>query len=266
MRHRDIGELNGPIVLFGGPYSNLHALQAMLDHVGTNNAICTGDVVAYGGAPSECVDLLRGAAIPVVAGNCERQLAAGAQDCGCGFEDGSACDLASRGWFAHATARITQAQRDWMDQLPDLLTFRHAGRRFAVLHAGASANNIFLWSVTDTAILRRELAALQMVYGPVDGLISGHSGIALQRSIDGVDWINAGVIGLPPNDGDPRTEYAVLNGGNVTFHRLSYDYHAAASAMEAAGLVQGYEKSLRSGYWPNEDILPDQLRVARASG
>lgn len=105
-----------------------------------------------------------------------------------------------------------------------------------------------------------------MVYGEVDAVIAGHSGIAFQRDIDGVAWINAGVIGMPPNDGDPRTEYAVLDAGQVGFHRLSYDHNAASRAMRAVGLTQGYEQSLRTGLWPNEDILPDQLRVSRASG
>lgn len=123
MQHRDIGEIDGPIVLFGGPYSNLQALNAMLDAIGSRRAICTGDVVAYGADAFGCVEELRASGIPVVAGNCEQQIASGAQDCGCGFEDGSACDLASRGWFAHATAHITSEQRAWMDGLPDLLFF-----------------------------------------------------------------------------------------------------------------------------------------------
>jgi len=34
----------------------------------------------------------------------------------------------------------------------------------------------------------------------------------------------------------------------------------AAEAMIAAGLTQGYETALLTGYWPSEDILPLELR------
>ena len=106
MRVRDLGEMEGEVLLFGGPYSNLHALQALQDRAGAQGlpperAICTGDVAAYCADPGPSVSLLRDWGAAVVAGNCERQIAAGAGDCGCGFEAGTACDLLSRGWYAH---------------------------------------------------------------------------------------------------------------------------------------------------------------------
>jgi len=33
-------------------------------------------------------------------------------------------------------------------------------------------------------------------------------------------------------------------------------------AMRRAGLVQGYDTALSTGYWPSEDVLPADLRVA----
>lgn len=80
-------------------------------------------------------------------------------------------------------------------------------------------------------------------------------------------WLNAGVIGMPAHDGDPRTRFAVLKGGTPTFHRLTYDQDAASDAMVAAGLTQGYHRALVTGYWPSEDVLPLDLTLAsRASG
>ena len=260
MKISDLGRLEGPIVLFGGPYSNRHALSALLALGQGRSLLCTGDICAYGADARACVDLIRACRMPVVAGNVEHQLATRAQDCGCGFEEGTACDLASRGWFAHADAQMTDDTRAWMDGLPDIAVFTHSGRRYAVIHGGVSANNLFLWATTPEDVLRHELDQLRAHVGPVDGVICGHSGIAFQRRLDGVDWINAGVIGMPPNDGDPRTEYAVLSDGQVSFHRLAYDHHGAARAMQQVGLVQGYEQALLSGHWPSQDILPPQLR------
>jgi len=52
MKKIDLGELRGDIVIFGGVYSNLHALEALINYttncgIPPENVICTGDVVAY---------------------------------------------------------------------------------------------------------------------------------------------------------------------------------------------------------------------------
>jgi len=71
---------------------------------------------------------------------------------------------------------------------------------------------------------------------------------------------------MPPNDGRQATRFAVVQGGAVSTHTLSYDVAAAVSDMRDAGLTQGYHTALDSGYWPSEDVLPLDLRVSCASG
>ncbi len=44
---------------------------------------------------------------------------------------------------------------------------------------------------------------------------------------------------------------------------LEYDYEAAARAMEATGLTDGYGEALLSGLWPSEDVLPARERSQR---
>ncbi len=68
--------------------------------------LCTGDLVAYCGDPVATIDLIRDAGIPVVMGNCDEQLAAGASDCGCGFDPESACARLSADWYAYANAVV----------------------------------------------------------------------------------------------------------------------------------------------------------------
>ena len=264
MIHRDIGVLDGPVLLFGGPYSNLQATRAVLDRaqargIEASHSICTGDVVAYCADPVATVDLIRRTGCTVVAGNCEKQLAAGALDCGCGFEDGSTCDLLSAGWYAYANRTVPDSDRAWMALCPDIVTFAHAGRRYAVIHGGLTDISRFIWSVSAEAAFDAEIAAVEAAVGPVDAVIAGHSGIAFERQIGRHAWINAGVIGMPANDGGALTEYAVLDAGAVTFHKLEYDAQAASQAMEAAGLVQGYDRALLSGVWPSQDVLPAAL-------
>lgn len=264
MKIEDLGELSGDIALFGGVYSNLQALEAFLNWtdlagIEAENCICTGDIVAYCANPAEVTDLMITRGIKSVAGNCEKQLASREDDCGCGFEEGTACDLASKNWFPFAAAQTTK-YRAYYDELPDILTFTHFTKRHAVIHGGVSDVARFMWPTTSKADFKGEITLLEAQAGPVDGVICGHSGIAFERDVDGKSWINAGALGMPPHDGRPETRFAILSAQGVVFHRLNYACEVAADAMLDAGLSQGYERALISGVWPSEDILPNSIR------
>ena len=143
MRIQDLGVLTGEILLFGGIYSNLPALDALLSIVqgrgiAPHNMICTGDVVAYCADAEASVNRMRALGCPVLSGNCEVQLAQGADDCGCGFEDGSTCSALSARWYAHAQNQVSLESKVWMGELPDRIVFTHEGKRYAVVHGGAS--------------------------------------------------------------------------------------------------------------------------------
>ncbi|MEO9631887.1 MAG: metallophosphoesterase family protein [Sulfitobacter sp.] len=262
----ELGVLDGPLLLFGGPYSNLHAVEALTDFaaphgIGGDQMICTGDIVAYCGAPSESVAAIRALGCAVVAGNCELQLASGAEDCGCGFAPGSSCDMLSGAWYAHAASQLDAEAKTWMGSLPDVAVFQHQGQRYGVIHGGVCDVARFIWSESAEAVFEEEWQALEEVTGPVDHIIAGHSGLPFIRKTARGRWINAGVIGMPPHDGGQQTRVAVLDGGEVRFHRLSYDMAGAVADMTKAGLPRAYADALQSGYWPSEDVLPPGLRV-----
>jgi len=251
----NIGPIDGPVLLFGGPYSNLQALKALIAeaerrNIPPQNAICTGDVVAYCGNPAETTALIRDWGCHVIAGNCEEQLAAGADDCGCGFEEGSVCDALSAEWYAFSNRLIDADARAWMGALPRFATFEADGKRYAVVHGGATETSRFLWpgdnKTAEISVLRAEL-------GPIDAVISGHCGIGFVED----NWINAGVIGMPPHDGRAETEYCILDGAPI-LHRLSYDASGARAAM--SGRATPYGEALTTGWWPSEDVLPERLK------
>ncbi|MFO0402940.1 MAG: metallophosphoesterase family protein [Alphaproteobacteria bacterium] len=201
--------------------------------------------------------------IRVIAGNCEENLAEGALDCGCGFEEGTACDLLSRAWYAHANRQVTAAHRAWMAGLPRrLMVILPDGRRLAVLHGGASDISRFIFASAPQAELASEIAATGC-----DGVIAGHCGIPFARQVGSGIWINAGAIGMPADDGTPRIWFAVLTPGEaglgVEILPLEYDHAAAAAAMRAAGLPEGYATALGSGIWPSCDVLPPAERARR---
>ncbi|PWS34670.1 diadenosine tetraphosphatase [Falsiroseomonas bella] len=260
--------LDAPLLVFGGPYSNLQATEALLAEaarrgIAPARMLCTGDVVAYGADAAACCDLVMRSGIAVLAGNCEENLASGESDCGCGFEEGTQCDLLSRAWYAHAARQVTPAHRAWMAGLPRrILLDLPDGRRLAVLHGGAADISRFLFASTPDAVLEDEMAATGCA-----GVIAGHCGIPFARRVGEGVWINAGAIGMPADDGTPRVWFALLTptpaGLRVEILPLDYDHTSAAAAMRAARLPEGYAAALGSGIWPSCDVLPPAERARR---
>lgn len=248
------------ILVFGGPYSNLQATQALRAvatrlEIPPEHAICTGDVVAYCANPAQTISEIRDWGVHVVAGNCEQQLAAGADNCACGFDEGSACDVLAKGWYAFADREVGRADRIWMGGLPDEAVFTWAGKRVRVVHGARGETSRFLFASEHDEI------DAQLDRSDADLVLSGHCGIPFGHSSGEKFWFNAGVIGQPANDGTTDTWYGLLtrqeNGIEASLHRLSYDAKTAADAVLAAGYADPYGNALASGLWPNDDILPD---------
>ena len=89
-RTLNLGKINGPLLVFGGVYSNFQALEALLimaeiHQIPSSNLICTGDVVAYCAQPEESVQKMNDLGIKSIAGNVELQLRDGLADCACDF-------------------------------------------------------------------------------------------------------------------------------------------------------------------------------------
>src|SRR5438477_807953 len=252
--------LDGPAIVFGGPYGNLEATQGLLAEaarlgVPAERIICTGDVIAYGADPAATVDLVRRSGVHVVMGNCEESLAARADDCGCGYAPGSACDRLAAAWFAHADRALDADARAWMARLPRRIDIEIAGRRLAVIHGGLASINRFIFASSAAAIKAEELARAD-----ADGVIGGHCGLPFTQIIHGRLWHNTGAIGMPGNDGTPHVWFSLLSprpDGLAIEHRaLAYDHAAAAAKMRRAGLPEGYAAALESGLWPSCDVLP----------
>ena len=90
-----------------------------------------------------------------------------------------------------------------------------------------------------------------MVSPGYDGAIAGHCGLRFTRENHGRLWHNAGVAGLPANDGTPRVWFSVVtqsdDGIIVEHHALDCDYVSAAAKMRERGLPEGYAAALETG-------------------
>src|SRR5215831_9504177 len=199
-----IVELDGPTMVFGGPYSNLQATQAILAHarrlaIPPARILCTGDLAAYCGDPVATIDLVRHAGIHAVMGNCDEQLANSADDCACGFPPGGTCERLSSAWFAYANGEVSADARQWLAQLPRRIDLKIGARRLAVVHGGVRQINRFVFASTPTATKRQEIEAAD-----AHGVVAGHCGLPFSQIVGERLWHNAGVIGMPANDGTPR--------------------------------------------------------------
>ncbi|MDA8811218.1 MAG: metallophosphoesterase family protein [Amylibacter sp.] len=266
MKKIDLGELRGDIVIFGGVYSNLHALEALINYttncgIPPENVICTGDVVAYCAYAEGSVKLIREFGCHVLAGNCEQQLASKSNDCGCGFDEESMCSILSRSWYAHAKSQVSEISIDWMSNLPERIIFNHNGLKYGVIHGGASDISKFIWPVDSEEILNEEFDLLQSQIGKLDCLVAGHTGIPMIRDFNKKKWLNSGAIGMPSNDGEIDTTFLTISKRIIKINRLEYDINAAYQAMQATSLIQGYHNTLKTGYWPSQDTLPVSMRV-----
>ncbi|OAV44642.1 hypothetical protein A3850_009125 [Lewinella sp. 4G2] len=316
---KQLGTLTGPVLLFGGAYSNFHALEALkaeADRLGIPpcNIICTGDTPGYCADPEACLDLIEKWGIHSIAGNVETNLVNGTDDCGCGFGDGSRCDMFAKLWYTYAAKNVSPKNLAFMAGLPDFLRFQYAGKEVVVLHGSPRHQSEFVWASTEAALKAQFCKDVH-----ADVVVAGHCGLPfldelqvssgegrvasgelrvasearvaaeqienreslienresrsaarvaaeqIENQISHIayrisHWVNPGVIGMPANDGTPRTWYAILNdtdGLEVTFHALNYDHEAAKSSMlDDRRLPVSYAATLTTGIWDNTEIMP----------
>ncbi|MEM9277863.1 MAG: metallophosphoesterase family protein [Pseudomonadota bacterium] len=258
----DVG--NRAFVL-GGAYGNLQATQAILAKAkdlgfSSSQIIFTGDTVAYCGQPAETVALLRDSGIHVIMGNCEESLGEDSDNCGCGFEEGTECNLLSVEWYRFCQNALDTETKRWMSQLPKSVIFQIGHFRLECLHGTPSAINEFVFP-SDI-----ENGRITPPENPdIDGYITGHSGIPFVAGIEGKAWINSGAAGMPANDGTNRVWFATVESANhgliAETHPVSYDFKSASHAMKKAGLNNGYRECLSSGIWPSHDVLPQAEKL-----
>jgi predicted phosphodiesterase len=265
-----LGHFNESLLIFGGAYSNLDALLALKEYaqqhrIPAHHIICTGDIVAYCGQPYETVELIRKWGIHVLMGNCEEAFATNANDCGCGFDSGTRCDLLSAEWYNFASQRLSSAQCQWFSELPRELSLSFLDKHIDIVHGSVTSINQFLFASSAEHLFTEQTSA-----SAADMIIAGHSGIPFSKINNQKLWHNTGAIGMPANDGTPNTWFSVLSAdssGNMKSSlkidsiALSYNHTRASDYMRAVGLNNAYADALVSGLWPSMSILTESEKV-----
>jgi predicted phosphodiesterase len=252
--------INGPILVFGGVYSNLQALEAIYSKaqelgIPASNIICTGDLVAYCAQPLACLNFTKNWGIHCIAGNVEINLYQNDEDCGCNFFEGGRCDIFSRQWYPYLKNQISQTEMEWMASLPHFLQFNYAGKKVFVVHGSYANTSEFIFKSTPWEIKKNNFDSTD-----ADVIIAGHCGIPFTDEHENKVWINAGVIGMPANDGSTNVWYCILDDANGKFSYqilpLQYEFEKAADLFDNTPLPQTYKQTLLTGIWDNCEILP----------
>lgn len=264
---KNIGKLEGELLVFGGVYSNLQALETLMEiaekkKIPASNIICTGDIVAYCAQPEECVQAVKEWGIHAIAGNVEIQLREGLDDCGCDFQVDSRCDFFAKQWFPYAKNRVSKGAITWMDTLPTHIQFEYAGKTCFVLHGSYTHVSEFIFKSTPWQKKQESFDATG-----ANVILAGHCGLPFNDVQNGKMWLNAGVIGMPANDGTSRVWYMLIQAQESTIafqhcHFL-YDFDETFAQMLENELPIDYAKTLSSGLWDNCDILPDEETAAQ---
>jgi predicted phosphodiesterase len=237
------------IAVLSDIHSNLVALEAVLAHLGTVDAVWhLGDVVGYGPEPDAVVERLASIGAIGVRGNHDAAAAGGDEIDYFNPEARSAMEWTRR--------RITATTRDWLAALPE----RRVELEVEMVH-GSPRDPIWEY-VTSLAVARAGIAVMSTTLG-----LHGHthmpiafaetdSRLEVMAPSDGttleledrVALVNPGSVGQP-RDGDARASYLVLDPErrSIAWHRVGYDIDAVVSAMHAAGLPDRLAERLHHG-------------------
>jgi predicted phosphodiesterase len=241
--------------LISDVHANLEALTAVLADIDARGDIDAvfhlGDLVGYSASPNEVVALIRGRAIPGVAGNYDSTVAMGYEHCGCRADTPRQEELAHES-YSYTCSVTTPESKEFLAALPFRIDVRPrgghvAGPTVALLHAHPTNALIYVTEDRPDDFLRKMAARAGLAAG--DALCFGHTHKPWHRVVDGVHFVNTGSVGRP-KDGDWRAGYVILDvtgAAEVEIVRVPYDVERAITRVTAAGLPPDFAEFLRTG-------------------
>ncbi len=233
------------IALLGDVHANLPALEAVLAHAegqGVEAVWNTGDFVGYGAFPDQVVRLLRRRGALSIVGNYDLKALKFRRKRDKWQRSKHPLKFHAFQW---AFEQLSKKSRKYLRALPQETRLKVAGRHVLITHGSPASNEEPLTPNTPPTRLR-QLARI----AKADLIVCGHSHQPFARELDGVLFINTGSVGRP-DDGDPRTGYAVLEPEpgrmQVQHYRLEYDIERAVAEIRAQGLPEAFAQMMLQG-------------------
>lgn len=234
------------IALLGDVHANLPALEIVLAHARLQNVSAiwnTGDFLGYGAYPNEVVEALQQAGAISILGNYDlKVLRFKGKDKK--WQKSKRAEKYLAFQWAHQT--LSRKNRRFLKSLPEQRQLDVGGKSALLTHASPESNEEPLTPATPDERLRE----LGRIAG-TDIVVCGHSHQPFARTVGNVLFINPGSVGRP-DDGDPRTCYAILEAVQAELHvqhyRLEYDVARAVSAIRENKLPEAFSQMILKGY------------------
>lgn len=247
------------LALLSDIHANIQAFEACLVHArqqGAQQFALLGDLVGYGGDPVAVIEraqqLAHGGAL-LVKGNHDAMAVA----------PPAVVSSVGESTAAWTHAQLSASQRDWLDHLP--MTFQD--QKLLLVHASLDGPELWRYVIDQRAAGASLDAAAAMT--EVRYIFGGHvhqqtlyyrgagSGLMKFTPTPGIvlpvpqhrHWLaTIGSVGQP-RDGNPQAMYALFDTEKLqlTFQRVDYDHHLAATAIRQAGLPALFANRLGQG-------------------
>lgn len=254
------------VAILSDIHSNLPALEAVLQEVeqsGAKSIVFLGDIVGYGGSPSECVNLVRQAGGVCVMGNHDAEIQSVRQR-GCTFNDPDWKHHEYEAGLAHSAKCLDADQAQWLAALPYRMNLPGA----IAAHGSLDNPEAFNYLV-DTETAAPTLAVLKKESVKVGFFGHTHVQDIFVEELDALEWLDAtrvkipagvacaitvGAVGRPNHDAERRAAWVLWNPeeGVVEFRKTPYNRLLAASAIALAGLPMGSSLALLTAEEVNE--------------
>ena len=237
-------------------HANLPALRAVLADIDARDNIDAiyhlGDLTGYAPWPNEVVSLLRERGIPGIAGNYDSTVATDYKHCGCRADTPRDEELSHLS-YEWTRAHVTRETKQYLGSLPFRADIRPlgghvSGPTITLVHGNQTLNTVYVTEDRPDSFLEK----MAKDAGARDGdiICFGHTHKPWQRTVGGMQFINAGSVGRP-KDGDWRACYVLLavdqSSASVEFVRVSYDVDQAANAIRESDLPNEFAEVLKSG-------------------
>lgn len=235
-------------------HGNLVALQAVLEHIAVGGPVeevwCLGDVVGYGPAPNECIQLFRSYSHICIAGNHDWAAT--------GRLDASDFNPEAKAAVLWTVSQLSAESRAYLEALQQTVVKGD----FTLAH-GSPRDPLWEYVISERA------ASLSFEHFQTRFCLIGHSHIPLlfnlrdngRVDLQGIPpeqpfrldegrWIiNPGSVGQP-RDGDHRASYLVYDSdsGEFRHYRVPYDIETTQRQMRALGLPHPLAERLSYGW------------------
>lgn len=226
-------KINMKILIISDIHANWHALEAVIARESYDALIFLGDVVDFGPDPKSCIGFLMKsskARFWGVRGDHDHALAFGtASRCS---ENLSRLSSISREW---GECFLSGEEVGFLRRLPLDRDFTIDGIEFEIAHGSDPYNYIFYNMDLGSDVPYEEPVTLPKNGEKRRFVLTGHSHKPFVRNVGNTTILNPGSVGQP-RDHDPRASYGVIENGEASIRRVSYDIEKTVSDLKRSAM------------------------------